>query len=499
MRIAISSIGLATAQGSAADIAAGRLLRAAEPWPWPVNGWTTSHVCRPATGLIRNVNGVARCRALLQLALTECLEDSSTAAKTPLFLASCNGGVDGFDVESWRNAFDSAALLEGTNSAARRLPVFSSSCNSGLHALFAAKQILLAGQANEVVVVAVDILSRSNQDNFEALRVLTNSPLRPWQTTSDGFILGEAAVALKLVRASGGDQAQLIGPALGNELVRDDGLPRVLEEFSAITPQLLLGQGTGPFANDEAELAAFRKDVLSDVPLATSLVHFGHTLGASGLLSIALAALLERSQRQLSTLAMPAPQASDGRPLNSGDVDASVSTPPGSVLVSCRALNGSCAAAAVTRSCHAIDVSAPDEKPRPERTWHPPASTGPLMHKVLRQLAAEAPAHRPSVPPDVLLVHLEAPLAPPPEAFIGGRLLPSAVLEITPGFVSQLVAGGWGFAGPALCLVGAKNAVGADNCDTGWDLVAACKQLGLVIAQVHLCGTGDKREINWNN
>jgi 3-oxoacyl-[acyl-carrier-protein] synthase-1 len=489
MSVAITSVGLATAQGSAAEIAAGATPRPPEPWPWPLNGWTTSQRCRPAAGLSPNLTGVARWQALIQLALADCLGDQPDAANSPILLASCNGSAHGFDLESWSRAFDSAVLLEGTRWAGRRAPVFSSSCNSGLHALFAAKQILLAGQANEAVVVAVDILSRSNQDNFEALRVLTNSPMRPWQTTNDGFILGEAAVALKLVRAPDGVCARLTGPVLGNELKRDDGLARVLEQLSAANPQLLLGQGTGPFANDEAELAAFRNCVSPDVPLATSLVHFGHTLGASGLLSIALAALSEQYAQAISTFAMPTSQASDGRPLHTGDAGNNVGR-TGNVLVSCRALNGSCAAAVVSR---AREVSTPEPDPQLEEVWHAPVPTGPLMHGTLRQLAAEALAQRPSAPPDLLVVNLEEPLAPPPQASIGGRLLPSAVLEMTPGFVSQLIARCWGFAGPALCLVGASDAE-----DEAADLAAAGGQRGMGIAPLQKRGTGDKREITWN-
>jgi len=65
---------------------------------------------------------------------------------------------------------------------------------------------------------------------------------------------------------------------------------------------------------------------------------------------------------------------------------------------------------------------------------------------------------------------------------------------MTPGFVSQLIARCWGFAGPALCLVG-KPASG----DATWDFGAALADLGLVMAQVDLPGTGDKREIAWHN
>lgn len=495
MGIAIASIGLASAQGDAEDIKRGAKPRASGPWPWPANGWSTSAWCRPATGVSPGANGLARWQALAQLALADCLGGQTSALETPILLASCNGSAHEFDAESWRDAFDSAMLLAGTPWAGRCGPVFSSSCNSGLHALYAAKQILLAGQVDEVIVVAADILSRSNHDNFEVLRVLTDSPSSPWQSSSTGFILGEAAVALKLVRVKDDeDHVCVTGPVLGNELTRADGLPRILKQFSGARPQLLLGQGTGPFANDEAELAALRSCFTRDVPLATSLVHFGHTLGASGLLSIALAALVERAPLPFSTLVMPGSLACDGRLLNTSTGGGSSAGQISKVLVSCLALDGSCAAAMVSRPLDVSEEAGRRSDPRPEKLWPQPAPTGPLTHGTLRRLAAEAPAHRPLDPPDVLMVHLEAPLAPPPQASIGGRLLPSAVLEMTPGFVSQLIARCWGFTGPALCLVGRESAA-----DTTSDLGAACNKLGLDTAHIHLHGTGDKREIEWNH
>lgn len=499
MDIAISSIGLATAQGGAKAISNNTKLRPAEQWPWPLNGWATSHLCRPALGVSPTLHGPERWRALIQLALNDCFGDRPPAPNTPIFLASCNGSAHGFEVENWRNAFDSVAMLEDTSWSGQQVPVFSSSCNSGLHALYAAKQILLANRATEVVIVAADILSPSNHDNFEVLRLLTDSPF-PWQPTSTGFSLGEAAVVLKLARAKDGDTrdtyAHLAGPVLGNELTRDDGLPQVLNQLSANRPQLLLGQGTGPFANDESELAAFRKFVTGDVPLATPLVNFGHTLGASGLLSIALAALSQQTPRPegLAALAMPAAFASDGRPLHSENKIRNNTKESRQVLVSCRALNGSCAAAIVDFSDEAARDHDSEIHLQPEKKWHPPIPSDPLMQRTLRRLAAEAPDYRPLNPPDVLVVHLEEPLAPPPEANIGGRLLPSAVLEITPGFVSQLIARTWGYAGPALCLVGTSDADSQLP-----DLAAVFNDLGLVMAQIYLRGTGDEREIAWNN
>lgn len=491
MGIAISSVGLATAQGNVAALANNVRLQAPGNWPWPVNGWTTSHFCRPALGVSPALRGIARWQALAQIALKDCLGDLSPPARTPIIISSCNGSADQFDAESWSEAFDSAALLEGTAWSGRRVPVFSGSCNSGLHALYAAKQLLIAGKADEVVVLAADILSRSNQNNFEVLRVLTNFPMMPWQPTSGGFVLGEAAVALKLVRTKVEDEDRtwLTGPVLGNELNRHDGLPHIFGEMMPGNANLVLGQGTGPIESDEAELSAFRGCIDKNVPLATPLVHFGHTLGASGLLAVGLAALIQHFPSAASALAMPAEYASDGRPLLCDLANNSSKNIKekgiDNILVSCRALNGSCAAAIVG----ATDKTSS----QPEKVWHSPTPAGPLMHGTLRRVVAEALRHRPDEPPDLLLVHPEAPLAPPPEARIGERLLPSSVLEITPGFVSQLIARCWGFAGPALCLVGKT-----ETRSTTTDFQEACNAMGLVVTRVDVRGIGDEREIVWS-
>ena len=113
------------------------------------------------------------------------------------------------------------------------------------------------------------------------------------------------------------------------------------------------------------------------------------------------------------------------------------------------------------------------------------------MNETLRHLAFEALENRPSNPPDVLILRLEKPLSPKPSAVIGDRLLPSAVLEITPGFASQLVARCWGFSGPTLCLVGN---VGHD----AFGLTCAFRESGLNVFEVNLRGSGDNRVIEWN-
>ena len=86
-------------------------------------------------------------------------------------------------------------------------------------------------------------------------------------------------------------------PLLGHDLEGGDGLARVLAALPPAAPSLVLAQGTGPAAADRAELDAIGARLDADVPVTSALHHFGHTLGASGLLSAALAALASRAAR----------------------------------------------------------------------------------------------------------------------------------------------------------------------------------------------------------
>lgn len=467
MNIAISGIGLATAQGGSGNILTSEAPRPPAELPWQANDSNFSRICFPAFELDSSLSGAERLRALAHKALADLGEIS---VNTPLLIGSCNGA----SLQNWEQSFDTNFLLRETPWA--KEPVFSSSCASGIQALYAAKQLLSAGVVDETLVLAVDILSKSNHENFESLRVLAEKPSAPWQSNSNGFILGEAAVVLKLTRAKSDDQLWLSGPELGSDLSDHDGLSDVLEKLSSEKPSLILGQGTGPFQNDTKELAALSAFVDKNVPLATPLVTFGHTLGVSSLLSIALAALAHRAMP--SFLTNSARVASDGRPLLSDSWTA------GEVLNVCRALNGACAATAVGSRAVA-------NTRRHEAAWRKSSKPEVLMTPALRVLATEAFAHRPPEPPDVFILRLEKPLSPPPSAIIGGRLLPSAVLEITPGFTSQLIAKCWGFSGPALCLVGDPDA-------DVYGLTNVLRESGLNVFQMKLRGSGDNRASEWN-
>lgn len=459
--VTIGGIGLATAQGSAHDLSLDAEPVAPRPIPWPVRASAVTRIHRAARDLPSALAGHARIAALLRRAIAE----SGARRDTHLVLASCNGGATSWRADDWRASFQ--LDLGGTPWEGARPPVASAACASGLHALYLARALVAAGE-RDAVAVAVDIDTPPSHDNFEALRVLSDDP-SPFQPDASGFVAGEAAVAVRLTR---GDGPRLSSIELGHDLDRDDGLTRVLAALGPIEPALIIGQGTGPALVDRAELAALSARISGAVPLATPARHFGHVLGASSLLAVALAAAATRGPIA-RLLALRDPVAIDGRPLVTGAVRA------GEVVVACRALGGACGACVVGGPLRTTG-------PR-EASWRDAGAAPPLRDPILRALAAAAPAARPAVPPDLLLVALDAPLVPEAGARIGERLLPSSVLEMTPGFVAQLIARRWGFAGPAICLVGDSAA-----------LVAACRRAHERTFVIAIRGTEDHRHVEWN-
>ena len=386
-----------------------------------------------------------RLAGLVQVALDE------APSRAPMIFGSCNAAAYDMEATTWSTAFTSLGDR----------PIASAACASGLHALWLAAT-RLAYDLEEVIVVAADILSPASHANFEALRVLDDEPA-PWQPTSRGFQEGEAGVVLRLRRGSG-----VVGPVLGQDLA-------ALVKLVGGDVSFAIGQGTGPVAIDEQELAALPPNT----PVTTALVKCGHTIGASGLLSVALGALVRGEldptgrdalnatyERALHLLSIPPAIAIDGRPIGLP------SNLRGDVLVTCRALGGACAV-----------VRLGDGEIRQQSRWVEPQKPPPLRLPLLRQIAA---LPRPERLPDVILVRLDAPLVPPDDARIGTRLLPSVVLEITPGFLSQLLARTWGFEGPALTLVGGS--------DTEWvPTLAAIRHVHGEVLVLHV----HERDFEW--
>ena len=335
--------------------------------------------------------------------------------------------------------------------------------------------------AEEVVVLAVDVDSAPAHASFEALRILADPGCRDSPVAS-------RTCRIHPRRSCGGhphrsrrappttEAPRLSELSLGFDLPGDDGLVR------ACWPRSSQRRRPSSSARDRPEPRStvrssrrLRRDPRV-VPLATPLHHFGHTLGASGLLSVALAALAYRA-RIANALAHAADFAPDGRPLVGGPVSSR------ETVVVCRALGGACVACIV-------GPAAPDTPSIAMAAGRPPPA---LRDPNLRPSPRAPSLIARATPPDLLLVRLEVPLAPPPDARLAGRLLPSSILEMTPGFVAQLVAQTWGFAGPAVCLVASERAESEVT-----DIIRACTMAGDDVYRVDVRGQGEDRHVVWN-
>jgi 3-oxoacyl-[acyl-carrier-protein] synthase-1 len=196
--------------------------------------------------------------------------------------------------------------------------VISCACISGLSALIYAADKIAAGQVDHALIVGADLVSEFTIQGFESFFALDGGPCKPFDRERKGLNLGEAAASLVLSRDKTifkNDPLRYLGGATGNDANHISGPSRTGEGlFRVVQKALKLGgkhsgdvqfisaHGTGTSFNDEMEAKAFTRLGLQDVPLNSLKGYFGHTLGASGLVEIAMTMQSMRMGLLLGTL-----------------------------------------------------------------------------------------------------------------------------------------------------------------------------------------------------
>lgn len=195
------------------------------------------------------------------------------------------------------------ALLDGPSVTT------SAACASGLHALIRASMMLRGGEADRVLVVAAEAsVHPLFLASFDRLGVLPREGhgCRPFDEDRAGFLMSEAAAAVCLEPAEsdrlpppyaridrfalGGDATHMTGGDPDGGTLRNL-LARVVDNRPV---DLIHGHGTGTALNDPIELAAFDECCAGK---ATTSVYshkgaLGHSLGAAGLVSVALSCMM---------------------------------------------------------------------------------------------------------------------------------------------------------------------------------------------------------------
>lgn len=189
----------------------------------------------------------------------------------------------------------------------------SAACASGLHALVRAVMLLRSGEADRVLVVATEAsVHPLFIGSFERLGVLPPAGVgcKPFDEHRCGFVLTEAAAAVCLERSEDAgenlwasvDRFALAGDAFHLTASAPTGrtLQRILRSVVADEPlDLLHAHATATLHNDPIELAALEAVLPGDAepPLYSHKGALGHSLGASGLVSIVLNCMSHRTSQ----------------------------------------------------------------------------------------------------------------------------------------------------------------------------------------------------------
>jgi 3-oxoacyl-[acyl-carrier-protein] synthase II len=220
-------------------------------------------------------------------------------------------------VEAWMTALPVGGLSETAARVRAFFPLLdgpalttSAACASGLHALIRAAMMIRGGEADRVLVVAAEAsVHPLFIASFKRLGVLPpeGHGCRPFDADRAGFLMSEAAAAVCLETAEAAARppqayARIDRFALGGDATHmtagdpsGSTLRHLLARVVDARPvDLIHAHGTGTMLNDPIELAAF-DDLCAGESAPSIYSHkgaIGHSLGAAGLVSVALSCMM---------------------------------------------------------------------------------------------------------------------------------------------------------------------------------------------------------------
>lgn len=182
--------------------------------------------------------------------------------------------------------------------------VVSNACISGVLAVVVAQRLIRAQIFDNIIVVGGDEITEFTTSGFMAFKSVSATPCRPYDAQRNGLSLGEATGALVLTcdktKSSGiviaggsmsNDANHISGPSRTGEPLAE-AMKQALAEAHLSTTDISFvnAHGTATIYNDEMESKALALANLDKCPLNSLKPYIGHTLGASGVVEIAIAA-----------------------------------------------------------------------------------------------------------------------------------------------------------------------------------------------------------------
>jgi 3-oxoacyl-(acyl-carrier-protein) synthase len=197
----------------------------------------------------------------------------------------------------------------------------SSACASGLVAIATGARILARGEAQTMLVIGVDVLAEFLLAGFSALAALSPRPCRPYDESRDGLSLGEGAGAVVMTTAQvpparalayvagwgvTNDANHITAPSRSGEgLVSAMSGALSMAGLGSGDIECINGHGTATLYNDLMEAKALYELFGDDMPpIASMKGYFGHTLGAAGVIEVALSIVAMREKMAAGCLGL---------------------------------------------------------------------------------------------------------------------------------------------------------------------------------------------------
>jgi len=205
----------------------------------------------------------------------------------------------------------------------------SAACASSTVGLAIGAQKIARGEYGAVLVCAADVVTGFVAAGFSALKALTASVCRPFDSTRDGMCVGDGAAAIlltdaktaadcelkRLARVSGwgitNDANHITGPARdGSGLAVAIETAMEMAGTASDDVQAFCAHGTGTVFNDGMELAAIETVYGNRLfPIFSIKGAIGHTLGAAGGIDAAISVHALAKKRVPPTAGLKTPEA----------------------------------------------------------------------------------------------------------------------------------------------------------------------------------------------
>ena len=170
----------------------------------------------------------------------------------------------------------------------------STACSSGIKAFLIARELLLSGYAENVLVVGADALTKFPIYGFDSLEVLSPNPSNPFSKNRSGINIGEGAGAFIVAKEGEGIEIAGLGETTDcyhSTTPDPEGVEAeraILQALGSEKADYINLHGTGTIANDLMEGRAVYNVCGDKIPASSTKPLTGHCLGAAASIEAAL-------------------------------------------------------------------------------------------------------------------------------------------------------------------------------------------------------------------